>query len=223
MGILLSAATAPFKLGKVAWKNPKASLTALGTYVGWDKLFSDKGESKESKGTSLKKDGVVGVGAGFLFGEDRANYYKEQVDDITGYKKKPDDQPSQQQSVQQPAVAQDAYGAFSAQPVSPQMGQSQETGMLSMLSQMVGGFANNLFHGNVNTSSAVGMIASFWLMFSRFGIWAKLGGALLSAMIMSNNSQPQQQSQQQQPSLTQNNGLTQQPPLDVADGYGMRR
>ena len=61
-----------------------------------------------------------------------------------------------------------------------------------------------------------------WMMF-RMSIWGKLGGALLSMMMIGKNSQQQMPSQQMQPGLAQGNGLTQQPPLDVADGVGMRR
>ena len=55
--------------------------------------------------------------------------------------------------------------------------------------QMLGGFLQNLTHGNVSGMGVMGLVLSAFLIFGRFGWMAKLAGAVLAMMTIGNNSQ----------------------------------
>ena len=55
--------------------------------------------------------------------------------------------------------------------------------------QMLGGFLQNLTHGNVSGMGVMGLVLSAFLVFGRFGWMAKLAGAVLAMMTIGNNSQ----------------------------------
>ena len=53
---------------------------------------------------------------------------------------------------------------------------------------MMGGFFQNLTHGNVSGMGVMGLVLSAFLVFGRFGWMAKLAGAMLAMMTIGNNS-----------------------------------
>ena len=55
--------------------------------------------------------------------------------------------------------------------------------------EMLGGFLQNLSHGNVSGMGMMGLVLSAFLIFGRFGWMAKLAGAMLAMMTIGNNSQ----------------------------------
>ena len=55
--------------------------------------------------------------------------------------------------------------------------------------EMLGGFLQNLSHGNVSGMGVMGLVLSAFLIFGRFGWMAKLAGAMLAMMTIGNNSQ----------------------------------
>ena len=54
--------------------------------------------------------------------------------------------------------------------------------------EMLGGFLDNLTHGNVSGMGVMGLVLSSFLIFGRFGWMAKLAGAMLAMMTIGNNS-----------------------------------
>jgi len=92
--------------------------------------------------------------------------------------------------------------------------------------EMLGGFFQNLTHGNVSGLGVTGLVLSAFLIFGRFGWMAKLAGALLAMMTIGNNSQrvPSPAAQERRPGADQSaqaatrqtNGMWQEePPQDV--------
>ena len=57
---------------------------------------------------------------------------------------------------------------------------------------MFSNFFSNLFSGNVSGMSMLGLVASAFLIFGRFGWMGKIAGALLGMMMIGNNSTLQQ-------------------------------
>lgn len=57
---------------------------------------------------------------------------------------------------------------------------------------MFSNFFSNLFSGNVSGMSMLGLVASAFLIFGRFGWMGKIAGALLGMMMISNNATLQQ-------------------------------
>ena len=84
-------------------------------------------------------------------------------------------------------------------------------------------FFSNLFSGNVSGMSMLGLVASAFLIFGRFGWMGKIAGALLGMMMIGNNSTLQQamgggvaQQRPQTPAANQNRQLAQaQQPVPV--------
>ena len=74
-------------------------------------------------------------------------------------------------------------------------------GISNFLGNMTGGnggnmfsnFFSNLFSGNVSGMSMLGLVASAFLIFGRFGWMGKIAGALLGMMMIGNNTQRQQE------------------------------
>ena len=197
-------------------KNPKLSVGGAVAYAGWDKIFGKEGFSEK-----IAKDGVLGVTSGLAIGNERADYVKGKVDNITGFRK--EDAPMESSpSVNQSYEAQN-YGGYQE----PQMMQSQQDGVSSFLGNAFGGngmgmfgnFFSNLFSGKVSGMSIAGLLAGAWLMFSRFGMWGKIGGALLAMMMIGNNSQQQSMT----PSVQMSNGMAQNANQGMENGYGRGR
>ncbi len=73
---------------------------------------------------------------------------------------------------------------------------SNLNGISNFLGNMTGGnggnmfsnFFSNLFSGNVSGMSMLGLVASAFLIFGRFGWMGKIAGALLGMMMIGNNS-----------------------------------
>lgn len=57
---------------------------------------------------------------------------------------------------------------------------------------MFGNFFSNLGKGNVSGLGMLGLVASAWLVFGRFGWLGKIGGLLLGMMLIGNNSRIEQ-------------------------------
>jgi hypothetical protein len=57
---------------------------------------------------------------------------------------------------------------------------------------MFSNFFSNLFSGNVSGMSMLGLVASAFLIFGRFGWMGKIAGALLGMMMIGNNATLQQ-------------------------------
>ena len=70
--------------------------------------------------------------------------------------------------------------------------------------EMMGGFLNNVVHGNVSGLGIAGIVMSAFLIFGRFGWMGKLAGALLGMLTIGNNSrQTVRQAVSQHPALAQ--------------------
>ena len=197
-------------------KNPKLSVGGAVAYAGWDKFFGKEGFSEK-----IAKDGVLGVTSGLAIGNERAEYVRGKVDNITGFRK--EDAPMESSpSVNQSYEAQNNGGYQE-----PQMMQSQQDGVSSFLGNTFGGngmnmfgnFFSNLFSGRVSGMSIAGLLAGAWMMFSRFGMWGKIGGALLAMMMIGNNSQQQNMT----PSVQMSNGMAQNANQGMENGYGRGR
>ena len=88
---------------------------------------------------------------------------------------------------------------------------------------MFSNFFSNLFSGNVSGMSMLGLVASAFLIFGRFGWMGKIAGALLGMMMIGNNATLQQamgggvaQQRPQSPAADQNRQLAQaQQPVPV--------
>lgn len=196
--------------------NPKTTAACAVTYAGWDKIFG-----KDSVTDKIAKDGVLGVTSSLAIGEKRAEYVQGKVDNITGFRK--EDAPMESSpSVNQSYEAQNNGGYQE-----PQMMQSQQDGVSSFLGNTFGGngmnmfgnFFSNLFSGRVSGMSIAGLLAGAWMMFSRFGMWGKIGGALLAMMMIGNNSQQQSMT----PSVQMSNGMAQNANQGIENGYGRGR
>ena len=73
---------------------------------------------------------------------------------------------------------------------------------------MFSNFFSNLFSGNVSGMSMLGLVASAFLIFGRFGWMGKIAGALLGMMMIGNNATLQQ---------TMGGGMAQQKPQTPAN------
>lgn len=197
-------------------RNPKITATGAVGYIGWDKFFGNEGPMDK-----LKKDGLVGVSSAALIGAGRADYMRGKVDRVIGYQKP--DEPLD--SAPQQNYESQNYGGAA---MDNQMMQSQQDGVSSFLGNAFGGngmgmfgnFFSNLFSGKVSGMSIAGLLAGAWLMFSRFGMWGKIGGALLAMMMIGNNSQQQSMNPTASMSNSMAQGMNQ--GVDGA-GYGRGR
>ncbi len=224
LNILTYAYKTVAKLLHVAERNPHTvnKLYYTGAaFAGWQYL--------------KKNGGIVNEGGNAILGEDVNKKVRNAVADKFDGKDKPQEQGQAGQALGQDQIM--SQGGYQMEQGAPMVAQnpaaSPVDGVQNFMGSMTGSngssptnmmnnFASNLFSGNVPTSNIAGLMLGAWMMF-RMSIWGKLGGALLSMMMVGKNSQQQMPMQQMQPGLAQGNGLTQQPTMDVADGYGMRR
>ncbi len=206
MGVMLKALVSNgVKFGKglfrVAERNPKMVVGGSLAYLGWDTMFGKNGVKDQ-----IKENGVAGVVSNVAIGENRANYVRGKVDNITGYKK--EDQTSSGENME---ANRDANNTYDSSPTA----EGQVDGVQSFLGNtfngngtgMFGNFISNLFSGRVSGMSIAGLLAGAWLMFSRFGIWGKIGGALLAMLMIGNNSEQQTITPQRQMDNGQNLGM----------------
>lgn len=78
----------------------------------------------------------------------------------------------------------------------------------------IGNFFSNIGNGKVSGMSLLGLVASAFMLFGRFGWFGKIAGALLGMMILGNNmgaSQTQTQQQSEAPQRQQGNAQTAKP------------
>ena len=78
----------------------------------------------------------------------------------------------------------------------------------------IGNFFSNIGNGRVSGMSLLGLVASAFMLFGRFGWYGKIAGALLGMMILGNNmgaSQTQTQQQSEAPQRQQGNAQTAKP------------
>ena len=78
----------------------------------------------------------------------------------------------------------------------------------------IGNFFSNIGNGRVSGMSLLGLVASAFMLFGRFGWFGKIAGALLGMMILGNNigaSQTQTQQQSDAPQRQQGNAQTAKP------------
>lgn len=191
------------KVLSVAAKNPKTTAVAgVAAFAGWHKLDNPD----ESIGTAVGKTLREGVDSSGDFLHDAVNGFTgdntvEQVKDTTssvinGLK----DTVSESKSI---------LGA---------LGDTLK-GVSSFLGNLFGGNGSNMFSnffgnlssGNVSGLSIGGLIAAGYMLFGRTGLLGKIGGALLTMMLIGGNSrqqtQPVTQEQTQQQTQEQQHGL----------------
>ena len=78
----------------------------------------------------------------------------------------------------------------------------------------IGNFFSNIGNGRVSGMSLLGLVASAFMLFGRFGWFGKIAGALLGMMIIGNNmgaSQTQTQQMSEAPQRQQGNAQTAKP------------
>ena len=78
----------------------------------------------------------------------------------------------------------------------------------------IGNFFSNIGNGRVSGMSLLGLVASAFMLFGRFGWFGKIAGALLGMMILGNNmgaSQTQTRQQSEAPQRQQGNAQTARP------------
>lgn len=143
-----------------------AAGTAVG-YVAWEKLTTDKSVAR------IVGDAVVG--------SDTIDSVGKKVDGVTNTVSELKDTASNAIETVNNAV---------------NSADSKWNGISNFLGNMTGGnggnmfsnFFSNLFSGNVSGMSMLGLVASAFLIFGRFGWMGKIAGALLGMMMIGNNA-----------------------------------
>ena len=136
-------------------------------YVAWEKLTTDKSVAR------IVGDAVVG--------SDTIDSVGEKVDGVTNTVTELKDT---------------VGGAVDAVNGAVTSADSKWNGISTFLGSMTGGnggnmfsnFFSNLFSGNVSGMSMLGLVASAFLIFGRFGWMGKIAGALLGMMMIGNNA-----------------------------------
>mgnify|MGYP000850260495 FL=1 len=172
-----AAATAK-TVGKTAL-HPQQTIKGLGTaaktaaagtavgYVTWEKLTTDKSVAR------IVGDAVVG--------SDTIDSVGKKVDGVTNTVSELKDT---------------ASNAIDSVNNAVNSADSKWNGISNFLGNMTGGnggnmfsnFFSNLFSGNVSGMSMLGLVASAFLVFGRFGWMGKIAGALLGMMMIGNNA-----------------------------------
>ncbi len=209
----LSLLTVPFKaISKVfgvAERHPKMVYGGA-AIAGWNHFFNGENSAYEK----MKRNGGLMKEAGdAAFGYDVNARMRNKIDNVVSGNAGQEQEQQQYSSGMEQGMSSEADGV--------QNFMSSMSGNSSMsVFDRLGNFISNMFSGNVKTSNIAGLMLGMWMMF-RMGIWGKLGGALLSMLMVGNNSQQQQQPMQQQPSMAQSQ--EQQSSLQRQDGVGVRR
>lgn len=186
--------------------HPQQTLKGLGTatktaavgagvgYVAWEKLTTDKSVAR------IVGDAVVG--------SDTIDHVGEKMEGVTN-------------TVTE--LKETASNAVDSLNNAVNTADGQLSGISNFLGSMTGGnggnmfsnFFSNLFSGNVSGMSMLGLVASAFLIFGRFGWMGKIAGALLGMMMIGNNAtlnqalggdtaQQKPQTQPQTPEANQN-------------------
>ena len=148
-----------------------AAVGAATSYVAWEKLTTDKSVAR------IVGDAVVG--------SDTINSVGEKVEGVGNAVSN---------------LGETASNAMNS--VSEAVGGASNNlnGISNFLGSMTNGnggnmfsnFFSNLFSGNVSGMSMLGLVASAFLIFGRFGWMGKIAGALLGMMMIGNNATLQQ-------------------------------
>ena len=171
-------------------KTTKAVVVGAGAgYLGWEKLTTDKSL------TRIVGDAVIGSEA--------CDNVSDTVSSVT----------------QLPGKAMDTIDGLTQ---SVDGATSQMSGIGNFVHNMtsgnfldgIGNFFSNIGNGKVSGMSLLGLVASAFLLFGRFGWFGKIAGAVLGMMILGNNmgaSQSQAQQQSEAPQRQQGNAQTTKP------------
>lgn len=173
---VIHPATTISKLG-TATKN--LAVGGAAAYVGWEALTTDKSVAK------IVGDKVIGENATTAVGDS----VDATIDTVRGLTEKA-------------GAAADAISNATASLDSKWNGIGEFFKNITNGNglNMFGNFFNNLGKGNVSGMSILGLLAGAWLTFGRFGWLGKIGGLLLSMLMIGNNSRQQTNTQ----SLAQN-------------------
>ena len=179
-----------------------AAVGAATGYVAWEKLTTDKSVAR------IVGDAVVG--------SDTIDSVGEKVEGVGNAVS---------------SLGETASNAMNGVSEAVNGANSNLNGISNFLGSMTNGnggnmfsnFFSNLFSGNVSGMSMLGLVASAFLIFGRFGWMGKIAGALLGMMMIGNNSTLQQamgggvaQQRPQTPAADQNRQLAQaQQPVPV--------
>ena len=179
-----------------------AAVGAATGYVAWEKLTTDKSVAR------IVGDAVVG--------SDTIDSVGEKVEGVGNAVS---------------SLGETASNAMNGVSEAVNGANSNLNGISNFLGSMTNGnggnmfsnFFSNLFSGNVSGMSMLGLVASAFLIFGRFGWMGKIAGALLGMMMIDNNSTLQQamgggvaQQRPQSPAADQNRQLAQaQQPVPV--------
>ena len=159
-----------------------AAVGAATGYVAWEKLTTDKSVAR------IVGDAVVG--------SDTIDSVGEKVEGVSNAVS---------------SLGESASNAMNSVSDAVNGANSNLNGISNFLGSMTNGnggnmfsnFFSNLFSGNVSGMSMLGLVASAFLIFGRFGWMGKIAGALLGMMMIGNNATLQQ---------TLGGGLAQQKP-----------
>lgn len=222
-------ATSQFKAARAATITGKATQTA-GAAVGLTAAYKGWGYLTEKK----EHGGIIQDVAGFAIGDDRV----KKITSITGAATDKvanvlgvgDQNQAQGQNASQPngGMAPSADGT-NWPDMSSILGGGNPGANQGPL-DCIKGFFSNMLNGKVGIMPIVGLIASAYLMFGRFGWLGRIGGLLLSMLLIGNNSRVAQYAPTQ-PALdngygegqSQNTGLQLDGLGDEQSMNGMRR
>ena len=176
-------------LGAMGKTTARVVVGAGAGYVGWEKLTTDKSL------TRIVGDAVIG--------KEACDTVSDTVTTVT----------------QLPGKAMDTIDGLTQ---SVDGATNQMSGIGNFVQNMssgnfldgLGNFFSNIGNGRVSGMSLLGLVASAFMLFGRFGWFGKIAGALLGMMILGNNmgaSQTQTQQQSEAPQRQQGNAQTAKP------------
>lgn len=173
-------------LGAMGKTTSRVVVGGAAGYVGWEKLTTDKSL------TRIVGDAVIG--------KEACDTVSDTVSTVT----------------QLPGKAMDTIDGLTQ---SVDGATNQMSGIGNFVQNMssgnfldgIGNFFSNLGNGKVSGMSLLGLVASAFMLFGRFGWFGKIAGALLGMMILGNNmgaSQTQARQQAETPLRQSNEGQT---------------
>lgn len=176
-------------LGAMGKTTARVVVGAGAGYVGWEKLTTDKSL------TRIVGDAVIG--------KEACDTVSDTVTTVT----------------QLPGKAMDTIDGLTQ---SVDGATNQMSGIGNFVQNMssgnfldgIGNFFSNIGNGRVSGMSLLGLVASAFMLFGRFGWFGKIAGALLGMMILGNNmgaSQTQTQQMSETPQRQQGNAQTAKP------------
>lgn len=171
-------------LGAMGKTTSRVVVGGAAGYVGWEKLTTDKSL------TRIVGDAVIG--------KEACDTVSDTVSTVT----------------QLPGKAMDTIDGLTQ---SVDGATNQMSGIGNFVQNMssgnfldgIGNFFSNLGNGKVSGMSLLGLVASAFMLFGRFGWFGKIAGALLGMMILGNNmgaSQSQARQQAEAPQRLQGEG-----------------